>query len=56
MAAKRRKQKALLSGYDYSTPETRVVTVPQLFDKAKAARTVREAEWTRYNEIGRAHV
>lgn len=44
------REKNLISGYDYSTPEARIVTVPALFDKAKNARTVREAEWEKFND------
>jgi len=44
------RRKSLISGYDYTTPETRCVTVPALFDKAKMARTVRESEWEIYND------
>jgi hypothetical protein len=40
----------LVPGYDYSTAETREATVEALFHKAKSARTVVEAEWTRYND------
>ena len=46
----KKNNKTLISGYDYSTPGARTETVPQLFDKAKAARTVREAEWEKYND------
>lgn len=46
----KKNNKTLISGYDYSTPEARTETVPHLFDKAKAARTVREAEWEKYND------
>jgi hypothetical protein len=46
----KKNNKTLISGYDYSTPEARTETVPQLFDKAKAARTIREAEWEKYND------
>jgi hypothetical protein len=46
----KRNNKSLISGYDYSTPEMRTVTIPQLFDKAKNARTVRESEWEKYND------
>lgn len=38
------------AGYDYSTARAREETVPALFSKAKNARTVKETEWTRYND------
>ena len=46
----RQKKNLPVPGYDYSDREHREVTVQDLFARAKAARTVREAEWTRYND------
>ena len=45
-----RKQKPIISGYDFSTTEARLVNIPNLFDKAKAARTVRESMWEKFND------
>jgi len=47
---KNRKQKPIISGYDFSTTEERLVNIPALFEKAKAARTVREAMWEKFND------
>ncbi len=47
---KKRNDRTLISGYDFSTSETRLENIPALFDKAKAARTVRESEWEKYND------
>ena len=46
----KKKQKPIISGYDYSTSEARLDTIPKLFDKAKAARTIREAMWEKFND------
>ena len=49
---KRRKneEKPIVVGYDYSDQEARETTVQELFHRAKNARTVQEAEWTRFND------
>ncbi len=47
---RKRNDSTLISGYEYATPEERLVTVPQLFAKAKGARTAREADWEKYND------
>ena len=44
------REKSIISGYDYTTTESRLECIPALFDKAKNARTVQEAEWERYND------
>ena len=36
--------------YDYSTPESRVVTAEWLFEQAKNERTAKEAEWITHND------
>lgn len=36
--------------YDYSTPESRVVTAEWLFEQAKNERTAKEAEWIAHND------
>jgi hypothetical protein len=36
--------------YDYSTPESRVVTAEWLFQQAKNERTGKEAEWIKHND------
>ena len=46
----KKKQKPIISGYDYSTPEARLETIPALFDKAREARTAQESEWERFND------
>jgi len=46
----KRRDKSVISGYDYTTPEARVRTVTRLFEKARAARTAQEREWERYND------
>ena len=47
---KKKNDRTLISGYDFSTAEERLENIPALFDKAKAARTVRESEWEKYND------
>lgn len=53
MALKRKNKtadKPVLTGYDYSTRESREQTVSDLFSRAKNARTAVEIEWERYND------
>ena len=55
MALLRRKKetaadKPVLTDYDYTTKESREVTVSNLFSRAKSARTAVEIEWQRYND------
>ena len=47
---KRKNTEPVVTGYDYSSRESREVTVQELFHRAKNARTVQESEWTRYND------
>ena len=50
MARKKEKRASIISGYEFMTPEERLDNIPALFEKAKAARTVQEAEWKRFND------
>ena len=50
MRTRRKTALPAVSGYDYSDRERREETVQELFRRARSARTVREAEWTRYND------
>ena len=50
MALRKKKDKPVVMGYDYSSREAREETVSQLFSRAKSARTVQESEWQRYND------
>ena len=46
----KKKDKNIISGYDYSTPEARLETVTQLFEKARTARSAQEREWEKCND------
>lgn len=50
MALRKKKDKPVVMGYDYSSREKREETVSQLFNRAKMARTGVEIEWERYND------
>lgn len=45
-----KKETSIIAGYDYSDSARRITTATSLFEKAKIARTVQEAEWERYND------
>jgi len=47
---RRKAPESVVTGYDYSTRESRETTVQELFHRAKNARTVVESEWQRYND------
>lgn len=47
---KKDREKPIIAGYDFTTPEARLVNVPTLFEKAKAARSSQEREWEKDND------
>lgn len=50
MRTTKKKESTIIAGYELLTMEERLRNVPELFAKAKAARTVQEDEWRRYND------
>lgn len=46
---KRKKDDSIIPGYDFTTPEARLNTVPELFEKAKNARGAVERDWEKFN-------